>query len=62
LRGISRKPPEEWAQVELARYLNRTLGTHLAPWDLDDVPEVWIALIVAGSEMRADLAEQGLIK
>jgi len=62
LRGISREVPEEWAAVELARYLNSTLGTQLAPWELDQVPEVWIAVIVEGGRIRGELAEMGLLK
>lgn len=61
-RGTSRQVPEEWAAIELARYLNRYLGTQLAPWDLGQVPDIWIEMIVEGAEIRAELGEAGLIR
>ncbi len=29
------------AQIVLCQQINKTLGTHLAPWDLEELPEEW---------------------
>lgn len=47
--------------MELARYLNRALGTTLGPWDLDGIPEVTIAIIVEGLTLRDEMQREGLI-
>jgi hypothetical protein len=60
LMGISRSPPEEWADVVLARTLNRVLGTNLGPWDLAGIPDVYIELILEGVRLQGELAEAGL--
>ena len=60
--GISRQPPEEWTDVELARYLNRYLGTNLGPWDVAGVPDVYIAMIVQGANLKAEIKEAGLAR
>lgn len=51
-----------WEAIELARYLNQYLGTQLAPWELGSVPDIWIALIVEGAGLRAEMEEKGLVK
>lgn len=30
------------AQIVLSQQINRILGTHLAPWELEDLPDEWI--------------------
>ena len=48
--------------IETTRYLNQYLGTHLAPWELEGVPALWIEIVFAGADVRASLAEAGLLK
>jgi hypothetical protein len=36
--------------------------THITPWNLGQIPEHWIALIVKGTQLEAQMTEQGLIK
>jgi hypothetical protein len=49
--------------MQLAAHLNAVLGTtHITPWTLDAIPQVWIERIVKMANMRASMAEQGLIK
>lgn len=60
LQGRSRRPPAEWATVVLCRWLNGHLGTRIAPWELGQVPEYWLELIVTGITLEGELAEAGL--
>jgi len=60
-RGTTRKPPAQWGDVELARTLNGYLGTNLAPWQLAELPELWIAMIVRGMGLRGEMEEKGLV-
>jgi hypothetical protein len=47
----------------LARFLNNALGTtHITPWNLGEIPEHWIDLIVRMSEREAELREAGLAR
>jgi hypothetical protein len=46
----------------LARTLNRVLGTTtITPWELAQLPDVYIELIVEGLNLQAELAEAGLL-
>lgn len=45
----------------MARQLNAYLGTHLAPWEIQNVPEIWIDYIYAGMNIRAELEKAGLL-
>lgn len=60
--GVGRTVPGFWSDIELARYLNRYLGTHLAPWELGGVPELYIEALLEGLALRDELAEAGLLK
>ena len=61
--GRSRRPPREWAAIEMAAFLNRALGTSfITPWNLGEIPEHWIELIVQGRSLESRLIEQGLVK
>ncbi len=63
LQGISRNPPQEWADITLCQHLNAILGTTtITPWTLGEVPEHWIELIVKGTNLYHRMREQGLIK
>lgn len=45
----------------MARLLNRILGvTTITPWELGGIPDVWIALVVEGVNLKAELAEAGI--
>jgi len=45
----------------MARWLNSYLGTHLGPWDIEQLPDVWLAIVVKGVNLRTELEEAGLI-
>ena len=60
-RGTTRNPPAEWADVQLARGLNRYLGTQIAPWELGAVPEIWVDIVVEGVALERELGEAGLL-
>jgi len=59
LQGISRRPPEEFELIELSRFLNRYLGTTMAPWEWGQVSEWWITQILIQEETARELAELG---
>jgi len=61
--GHTDSPPGDWARFKLAQFLNAAMGTtHITPWNLGDIPEHWIALIVYGNQIQCQLAENGLLK
>jgi hypothetical protein len=39
----------------LTRYLNLYLGTNIGPWDLDDIPDIYLATLVEGATLQAQL-------
>jgi len=47
-----------WADIELCRYVNQLLGTNYAPWELDQIPDIWLAQIVSGLNIQAQVARQ----
>ena len=62
LQGRSRNPPPEWNDIELARMLNHVLGvTTITPWNIGQIPEHWIELVVKGKQLEQRMHEQGLI-
>lgn len=47
--------------MQLARYMNAVLGTAtITPWNLDDVPEVWVDVVIALASRQVEMAEKGL--
>jgi len=61
--GYAKKAPMQWSRVELAQYLNQALGvTVITPWGLGQIPEQWIALVLEGESLRAQLRAQGKLK
>jgi hypothetical protein len=51
--------PAEWGEIALTRYLNDVLGTNLAPWELDGVPDLFLELIVVGARVEASVGKLG---
>jgi len=46
----------------LSRYLNSILGTtHITPWTLGEIPEIWIDILVKMGNLEADMKSKGLI-
>lgn len=60
--GFSRSAPRLWEDFELARYLNRYLGTDIRPWELSGAPELYIDAFLEMIALRGELAESGLLK
>ena len=58
--GRSRNPPPEWNDIELCAYLNQVLGvSFITPWNLSELPEHWIDMIVSAKNLQAELLRAG---
>ncbi len=58
--GRSRNPPEEWDDIQLSAFLNRTLGvSFITPWNIGELPEHWIEMIVRAKTLEAELRQAG---
>ena len=58
--GRSRAAPEDWDTIQLCAFLNRALGvSFIAPWNVGQLPEHWIDMIVESKSMEAQLLNAG---
>lgn len=58
--GRSRNPPDEWADVQLCAFLNQALGvTVITPWNIGQIPEHWIDMIVSAKQLEAEIRAAG---
>jgi len=39
----------------LCRWLNRNLGTTIKPWEMEQLPSVWLDLIMTGLNLEASV-------
>lgn len=60
--GRSRRPPGLWADMETARVLNQYLGTDIAPWEVRELPDIYVEAMFEGLAVRAELGEKGLLR
>jgi len=60
--GCSRHVPGMWAEIEQARFLNHYLGTNIRPWELGQIPDLYIDVLNEGVALRNELAEAGLLQ
>ena len=43
--------------MQLCQFVNRYLGTDLAPWELDRVPDVWLSEIQVAYSIQTQVNE-----